>query len=73
MNTCPHCDRPVFKKSAGGSKLKARTRVLVLHKSGEVEIPCDSCGKGILLPLRFAPEDGLRKAHPPPKLVVPKA
>lgn len=73
MKDCPHCQQPIFRKSAGGSKLKARTKILVLHKSGEVEINCASCGKGVLLPLQVA-EDApeLRKAEPP-RLIARKA
>lgn len=73
MTGCPHCSAPVFRQSAGGRKLKARTSILVLHKSGEVEINCSSCGKGVLLPLQAAegaPE--LRKAETP-RLIARKA
>jgi hypothetical protein len=70
---CPHCDQPIFRKSAGGQKLKARPKILVIHKSGEVEINCSSCGKGVLLPLRVAEgKIELRKAEPL-RLIVRKA
>jgi hypothetical protein len=46
-------------------KLKARTRIVVLHKAGEVEINCDGCGKGILLPLARVEGAGIRKADMP--------
>lgn len=73
MTGCPHCDQPIFRASANGAKLKARTKILVLHKSGDVEINCSSCGKGVLLPLEIREEQaGLRKALPL-KLVVWKA
>lgn len=73
MKACPHCGQAVFRKSKDGAKLKAKTRILVLHKAGEVEINCGACGKGVLLPLVLAKgEVGLRKADMP-KLVVRKA
>jgi len=73
MKSCPHCGQPVFRKSATGQKLKAKTRILVLHKSGDVEINCGGCGKGVLLPLAVIEgETELRKAEPP-RLVARKA
>lgn len=70
---CPHCEKRVFRKSTGGSKLKTKPRILVLHKSGDVEIGCPNCGKGVLLPLRVADgEPELRKAEQP-RLVARKA
>lgn len=73
MKPCPHCGQPVFRKSTSGSKLKVATRVLVIHKSGEVEINCPSCRKGVLIPLvRSEGEGELRKADTP-KLVARKA
>lgn len=71
VNECPHCGRPVFRTSSGGSKLKARTTILVLHKSGPVEINCGSCGRGILLPLVVDTQLELRKADAP-RLVARK-
>lgn len=70
---CPHCDKPVFTPSAGGTKLKARTRIVVMHKStGDVEINCSHCGHGVLLPLAPAGDPVLRKARGP-RLVARKA
>lgn len=66
---CPHCGTALFQRSAGGAKLKARTSILVLHKSGDVEINCRKCGGGVFLPLAAIP-GALRKAHAPPRLVV---
>ena len=66
---CPHCDSLIFRQSADGSKLKARTRIVVLHKSGGVEINCEYCGKGILLPLARVEGEPIRKAEMP-KLVA---
>jgi hypothetical protein len=73
-NACPHCAQPIFREV--GPKLKARTTMLVLHKSGAVEINCGACGRGVLLPLE-RPASGaleLRKAEtaPAPRLIVPK-
>lgn len=70
---CPYCDKAVFKASPDGSRLKARTSILVLHKSGGVEINCAACGHGVLLPLELS--DGpfaLRKSEAEPRFVVPK-
>jgi len=56
----------VFRPTSDGQKLKARTRVLVLHKSGAAEINCEACGRGVLLPLTLSPGDmALTKAAPP--------
>lgn len=71
MSCCPHCKQPVFRKSASGAKLKARTKILVLHKSGDVEITCNACGKGVLVPLEMKADHELRPALSP-KLVVRK-
>lgn len=61
---CPHCAQPVFRKSADGTRLKARTSILVLHKAGGIEINCPSCRGGIVIPV--APVEGaLQKAHVP--------
>lgn len=49
---CPHCTQSMFKSSADGLKLKAKTSMLVLHKSGAVEINCGACGRGVLVPLQ---------------------
>ena len=71
-DACPHCEKPVFRKSADGRKLKAKTRIFVLHKSGEAEINCGSCGKGVILPLTLKEDTkGLKKAEMP-KLFVRK-
>ena len=64
-NKCPWCEKVVFKLSKDGSRIKAPTSILVLHKSGDVEINCGHCRKGVLLPL--AAKEGhkqLRKAVP---------
>lgn len=69
---CPHCGSAVFKAASDGRKLKARTKILVLHKSGEVEINCSRCGRGVLVPLQAS--DGpmeLQKADMP-RFVVGK-
>lgn len=64
MLGCPHCGQSVFRPSQG-TKLKARTTMLVLHKSGEVEINCGNCRAGVLIPLKLAGEFKLRKAERP--------
>lgn len=67
---CPHCGALMFRASKDGSRVKARTSILVLHKGGDVEINCAECGHGVLLPLTPATSSvGLRKADAP-KLVV---
>lgn len=77
MCSCPHCGRAVFRKAARAEKLKASTRIVVLHKSGDVEINCPHCSKGVLLPLAqtadfFGGQAKLRKAHTP-RLIARKA
>jgi hypothetical protein len=70
---CPHCAALLFRASLDGSRVKARTSILVLHKSGEVEINCQSCRKGVIVPLVPAPGPVmLKKAAdaPPPRLVA---
>lgn len=58
---CPHCGKPVFRKSA--DRLRAPTTMLILHKSKAVEINCGSCKQGILLPLQpVEGETQLKKA-----------
>ena len=60
---CPHCDVQVFRKSKSGSRYKARTSILVLHKSGDVELNCPSCKRAIILPATFKTDNRqLRKA-----------
>lgn len=70
---CPHCAAQLFRASHDGTRVKARTSILVLYKSGEVEINCPSCSRGVLIPLVLAPGPiVLRKAQDAsqPKLVV---
>ena len=61
---CPHCQGSVFRKSAGG-RLKAKTRIVVLHKSGAVELNCGNCRQPIILPVVFVSDNDhtLRKAR----------
>ncbi len=61
MTACPHCDAALFRSS--GDKLKARTSMLVLHKSGNVEINCPSCRRGVYLPLAISDQFVMRKAQ----------
>lgn len=67
---CPHCGKPVLRVTLDGQRLKARTPIVVLHKSGAVEINCESCKKGVLLPARVTGEP-LRKAEGPRLGVMP--
>jgi hypothetical protein len=46
---CPHCDRPIFRKSSSGARYKAKTTIVVLHKSGDVEINCTACKRAVIL------------------------
>lgn len=70
MLACPHCEQPVF--TLTGDRLKARVSILVLHKSGAVEVNCRHCKRGIILPLAMEPILALKKADTP-RLVVPMA
>lgn len=54
-----------------GDRLKARTSVLVLHRNNEVEINCDECKRGVLVPLTPVKDAPLRKAADGPRFVVP--
>ena len=66
---CPHCSKAVFRLSADGGKIKAITNCLVLHKSGDVEINCGHCKRGLIVPLMPQPgESKLRKARDPIRL-----
>jgi len=68
---CPHCARPLFRMVKSGDKLRARTNILVVHRSGDVEINCVECKRGVLVPLVPAKDVVLRKAADGPKFVVP--
>lgn len=64
MTDCPYCGEPVFTMAKDGDRLKARTSILVLHKSGEVEINCPHCKQGLIVPLAAISGDKqLRKAR----------
>ena len=67
---CPHCGDALFRSAVDGTRLKARTTMLVLHKSGDVEINCVACKRGVLLPLAPLKDVPLRKAETP-KFIVP--
>lgn len=74
MDKCPHCGKAIFRPSPDGSKIKAPTTCLVLHKSGEVEINCPKCKLGVLVPLAAVKgESELRKAKPHRKHLLKKA
>jgi hypothetical protein len=63
---CPHCDKPVFELSKG--RLKARTRIVVLHKSRAIEINCSSCGGAVTM--GRMEEVRLEKAAQSPRFIV---
>lgn len=67
---CPHCSAPLFTMSRDGAKLKALTSILVLHKSGEVEINCTSCKNGVLVPLAAVPGATLAKGRVAQRITV---
>lgn len=48
---CPSCQNSVFVLSNDGERLRAATTMVILHKSGEVEINCPTCKNGVILPL----------------------
>ena len=70
---CPYCGVPVFKPNGARTKLKARTTMIVLHKSGSVEINCGSCGQGVLVPLELKADTAQLEKASHPRLIVPKA
>lgn len=70
---CPHCEAPIFRQSPDGLKLRVRTSVLVLHKSGEVEINCPSCSHGVLVPLVAAPGPVMLKKAIETRLIARRA
>ena len=70
IQACPHCKAGLFALSRDGAKLKAITSILVLHKSGEVEINCTSCKNGVLLPLAVVPGAQLAKGRVAQRLTV---
>jgi hypothetical protein len=69
---CPHCTQPVFRPNSSRTKLKARTSMLVLHKGGDVEINCGSCGRGVLVPLAIKEDSSALQKSTSVRLVVPK-
>jgi len=62
---CPHCDKQVFQTTKDGTRAKARITCLILHKSGDVEINCPACKRGILLPFQKAENGKLQKSQYP--------
>jgi hypothetical protein len=67
MPTCPHCQAPIGHVAANSDKVKLATRIVVLHKSGDVEINCGRCKRGVIIGSMTA--TALRKAAPP-RLVI---
>lgn len=48
MGNCPHCNADIAR--ASGDKVKIRTSIVVLHKSGGIEINCPTCKRGVIIP-----------------------
>ena len=65
---CPHCQQPVFQASS--EKLKARTKILVVHKNGSIETGCPHCKRGVLLPFELSAGSFEIKKAPGPSLVI---
>ena len=63
MTECPHCAASLFTLHDEGARLKANTTIIVLHKSGDVEINCSNCKNGVLLPLVVSKDVQLRKGR----------
>ncbi len=55
--------------SKSGDRLKARTRILVLHKSGAAEINCQHCGHALTIGKLDTPLQ-LEKTIQSPRLVI---
>lgn len=73
MQNCPHCNKTIFKMSEDGSRLKAPTTMLILHKAGGIEINCGHCKQGVILPLQPIQGDAtLKKARSRPRFFVRK-
>lgn len=71
MNACPTCSGALFTLSKDETKLKATTSVILLHKSGEVEINCPHCKCGVILPLAPIPgQTTLKKGRQHQRLVL---
>lgn len=70
MIECPHCRAVLMRKSSEGNKLKARTSMCIMHRTGEIEINCGSCGKGVML--GKLERVAVAKAVPPQRLIVRK-
>lgn len=68
MIKCPHCDTSIFQANGRGDRLKVRTRILVLHKSGEAEINCPNCHQPVTV--GKMDEIRLKKAFPHPKFII---
>lgn len=62
---CPHCDKLIFQMSKDKSRAKAKVTCLILHKSGDVEINCPLCKRGILLPFHCKENGELQKSQYP--------
>lgn len=65
MTACPHCQQPMFRKSEHGNKQKLARTPVIVHKSGDIEVNCPRCRRGVIL---GSAATALRKAQP--RLVV---
>ncbi len=54
-----------------GDRLKLRTRITVLHKSGDVEVNCQHCGGGVVLG-QLTKVALTKSTHAAPRFVVPR-
>lgn len=66
MSECPHCQQPVFRRDSTGNKAKLGRTPFVLHKSGDIEVNCPRCRRGIIVGRIVEPV--MKKAQP--RLVV---
>ncbi len=65
MIACPHCQLPVFRKSESGGKQKLQRSAVIVHSSGDIEINCPRCKRGLIV---GQSSGTLRKATP--RLIV---
>jgi len=62
----------MFRPSKDGQKLKLSTSMLVLHKSGGVEVNCPSCKQGVLVPLQAVEGEPVLKKASTTRFVIHK-
>lgn len=64
--SCPHCQQPMFRRSESGNKAKLGRSAVVLHKSGDIEVNCPRCRRGVIL----GRLDDLTMRKAQPRLIV---